>query len=145
MTEHNRTPNRSLSPRRSPTSSGCRSQRSTTGAHEGSARGPIGSASTFVIGCPKLRRGSRLEPMGARRHERQEPHCGAARLKKASGRDAHNENSTAASLILLEIPERLSAILDELDRLDTDVDVPRTIAEGCLEGIDRLLTAGRPS
>jgi hypothetical protein len=39
----------------------------------------------------------------------------------------------------LELRERLQAIVDELDRLDADVDVPRTIAEGCLEELDLLL------
>ncbi len=52
------------------------------------------------------------------------------------------QDTTLAGLIRLEIPERLRAILDELDRLDADVDVPRTIAEGCLEEIETLIRAG---
>lgn len=40
----------------------------------------------------------------------------------------------------LEIRDRLQAIIDELDRLDADVDVPRTLAEGLLEEIDETLT-----
>lgn len=43
----------------------------------------------------------------------------------------------------LEIRERLAAIVDELDRLDADVDVPRTLAEGLLEELDELLGGGR--
>lgn len=39
----------------------------------------------------------------------------------------------------LELRERLAAIVDELDRLDADVDVPRTLAEGLLEELDELL------
>ena len=39
----------------------------------------------------------------------------------------------------LDLRARLAAIVDELDRLDADVDVPRTIAEGCLEDVDLLL------
>lgn len=41
----------------------------------------------------------------------------------------------------LELRERLQAIIAELDRLDADVDVPRTIAEGALEELELLLAA----
>jgi hypothetical protein len=41
----------------------------------------------------------------------------------------------------LDLRERLAAIVDELDVVDADVDVPRTIAEGLLEDVDSLLDA----
>jgi hypothetical protein len=39
----------------------------------------------------------------------------------------------------LELRERLAAVADELDLLDADTDVPKTIASGLLEDVDRLL------
>jgi hypothetical protein len=39
----------------------------------------------------------------------------------------------------IELRERLAAIVDELELLDADTDVPRTIAAGLLEDLDRLL------
>jgi hypothetical protein len=40
---------------------------------------------------------------------------------------------------LVDLRDRFVAIVDELDLLDADVDVPRTIAEGGLEDSDQLL------
>lgn len=46
----------------------------------------------------------------------------------------------------LELLERLAAIVDELDVLDADTDVPRTIALGLLEDVERELAVdGTPS
>ena len=39
----------------------------------------------------------------------------------------------------VDLRARLQAIIAELDRLDVDVDVPRTIAEGALEELDAAL------
>lgn len=44
-----------------------------------------------------------------------------------------------AGVIRLELRERLQAIITELDQVDADVDVPRTIAEGALEDLEALL------
>jgi hypothetical protein len=40
----------------------------------------------------------------------------------------------------LELRERLAAIAEELDLLDADTDVPKTIASGLLADVDRLLS-----
>ncbi len=46
----------------------------------------------------------------------------------------------------LELLERLAAIVDELDVLDADTDVPRTLALGLLEDVERELAVdGTPS
>jgi hypothetical protein len=39
----------------------------------------------------------------------------------------------------LELPERLGAILDEIDVLDGDTDVVRTLALRLLEDVDRIV------
>jgi hypothetical protein len=57
-----------------------------------------------------------------------------------SKRTASPGSLTARDLVdRLDLRARLAAIVDELDRLDADVDVPRCIAEGCLEDVDLLL------
>lgn len=46
----------------------------------------------------------------------------------------------------LELLERPAAIVDELDVLDADTDVPRTLALGLLEDVERELAVdGTPS
>ena len=44
----------------------------------------------------------------------------------------------------LELLERLAAIVDELDVLDADTDVPRTLALGLLEDVEREFAATAP-
>ena len=47
---------------------------------------------------------------------------------------------TARDLVeRLEVRERLQAVIHELDRLDADADVPRTLAEGLFEDINAVL------
>jgi hypothetical protein len=71
-----------------------------------------------------------------------QPSAHTERSEKTSGRRLDERSNpgrtalTARELVdRLEIRERLSAVLSELDLLDADVDVPRTIAEGLLEEI----------
>lgn len=55
---------------------------------------------------------------------------------------------TARDLVeRLELRERLAAILAEIDVLEADTDVPRTLALGLLEDVERELAAadGSPS
>ena len=46
---------------------------------------------------------------------------------------------TSVDLERIEVRQRLRAIIDELESLNVNIDVPRTIAEGCLEEIERLI------
>lgn len=73
------------------------------------------------------------------------------RSRESSGR-RHLESSRSPGLLSarelvekLEMRERLAAIRDELDRLDADVDVPRTLCEGLAEDLDALLAQEGPA
>ena len=68
----------------------------------------------------------------------QSPH--AAGSAATPGRRRPERNTQLGQLVrALALRERLAAIVDELHLVDADVDVPRTLAEGLLEDVEREL------